>query len=246
MLIQDGVRSFRSDLSSLSCSEGDIIRDIPTTITTSAIPNLLLGDGLYLTTRLFRLVRQTHGRHILVKFPAKKERPDLIKTALVRFSSVFYDDVVERTSGFDNQRFCSYTMQATTDTYAGSSVQVIRVCEYSIKRQSRTSFWIITTDMDLTLAAAREAAHLRWSIENGGFKTWSHLAGTQRLVSHDPITATHFLNCVTTAVVLLMLIRIFLNHSRYQIPPAYQIVHTTIKAWIKLILDALGRAAVFR
>ena len=40
--------------------------------------------------------------------------------------------------------------------------------------------WIVTTDLSLTCGSLREAAHLRWHIENHVFKRISHLAGTKR------------------------------------------------------------------
>ena len=229
----------------------DIIRSIPDVIDEPATPDLLLGDGLYLTAPIFRCVRTVPKRHILVKYPASgcEKRLMLFSATLLRFSSPFHRDAVTRVSGFDSRRLCAYSMAATVDTFAGFPVRVIRVSEEYVKRSGRSaksSFWIVTTDMDLSAEAAREAAHLRWSIENEGFKTLSHLAGTKRMVSHDPITATHFLHCVTAAVVLLALIRIRIEQERRQMPPVYQNARMTGKGWADLILEALWGMPVFR
>ena len=228
-----------------------IIRSISDVVDERAAPDLLLGDGLYLTASIFRCVRTAPKRHILVKYPAsgREKRLMLFSTALLRFSSPLYRDAVTQVSGFDNKRLCEYSLRATVDEFAGYPVRVIHVSERYVKRSVRSaksSFWIVTTDMNLSAEAAREAAHLRWSIENEGFKTLSHLAGTKRMVSHDPITATHFLQCVTAAVVLLTLIRIHLEGAKNQIPPVYRNARMTGKGWAALILEALWGMPVFR
>ena len=46
----------------------------------------------------------------------------------------------------------------------------------------------MTTDLTLDFAEAREAAHLRWQIENNEFKRLSHLAGTKTRYFKDPNT----------------------------------------------------------
>ena len=67
-----------------------------------------------------------------------------------------------------------YTIHAVAEEFADFPVRVLRVSEhYSASQTSRTAqrtFWVATTDMSLSPEAAREAAHLQWTIENGDFR----------------------------------------------------------------------------
>ena len=54
------------------------------------------------------------------------------------------------------------------------------------KKNTHAETWIITTDLSLSFEEAREAAHLRWQIENGEFKRLSHHAGTKTFYFKEP------------------------------------------------------------
>jgi len=69
-------------------------------------------------------------------------------------------------------------MQITTGDFAGYPVQVAHITEYYPKRKKdkHPEAWIVTTDLILSSAELREAAHLRLSKpENNVFKRISHL-----------------------------------------------------------------------
>lgn len=70
----------------------------------------------------------------------------------------------------------------TSDTFADYPVTIAHLVEEYPKRSgnSREEAWIITTDLSLSPREIREAAHVRWSIENDCFKKLSTLAGTKR------------------------------------------------------------------
>ena len=125
-----------------------------------ALPDIIVGDGLYLTTDMFRAVRE-QKRHILVKYPDKrreKER-DIIAGAKIRCNHPkLYDTVIA--SGFDSQRMARVTIKRTVGEYAGYPVQILYITEKYItgSRAGKTcSFWSVTTDMALSPDAAREA-----------------------------------------------------------------------------------------
>ena len=180
------------------------------------LPDVILGDGLYLSQSLFTLVRRTLQRHILVKYPVatdKKPRTHermIIDNAIRRMD---HPDVftIRTERGFDDQRLRHYQIEAVYNEYGDISVQIMRVTEHDCRNpktaEQATQFWIITTDTQLPLAAARELAHLRWSIENGTFKMWSAQAGTKRMTTHHRFTAYNLLCLIAAGVNLLSLIR---------------------------------------
>jgi hypothetical protein len=96
-------------------------------------------------------------------------------------------DAVEQHSGFDSQRWCRWSMKKTSAEFAGYPVNVFLLVEDFPKRQknAHVETWIITTDLTLSFAEAREAAHLRRQIENNEFKRLSHLAGTKTVYFKD-------------------------------------------------------------
>ena len=104
--------------------------------------------------------------------------------------------------------------------YDGIPVQIARVHEGYRKdsRRSNTDFWVITSDFSLTPAEIREAAHIRWSIENDVFKRLNHLSGTKRFRCKSGITCIKFLDILCAVVgaldAFLTSISITLDHER--------------------------------
>ena len=94
---------------------------------------------------------------------------------------------VASASGFDRERWCSWTAEKTSGEFAGFSVEVVRLQERYPKRHRNCNVvtWIVTTDLHLSCREIREAAHLRWQIENNVFKRMSHLCGTKRFWFKD-------------------------------------------------------------
>ena len=62
------------------------------------------------------------------------------------------------------------------------------------------STWIVPTLLSLKGAELREAAHLRWQIENNVFKRLSHLCATKRFWFKHPIPFFNLLRLVAAAV----------------------------------------------
>ncbi len=166
------------------------------------LPQLLSFDGLYLCEPFLHLICAKLKRHILVKFrsvkrdgtPRKHERLLLDRAARYMEHQGFYSDAVQTASGYDYQRSTSYQIEAVPDEWHGVPVLVLRVTE------GKETFWVITSDVHLSLPAAREAAHLRWSIENDEFKRMSYLTGTKRVRTHNKIAAVCLLCCIAMGV----------------------------------------------
>ncbi len=150
-----------------------------------SFPDLILCDSLYFNKKAFTNVR-SKGSHILIK----SSRPD--------FRSVLQDaqfDLEHNTtrefkteSGFDSERMCHWSIKKTSGEFAGYPIQIVHLVEDFSKRtkNKHCECWIVTSDLSLTCRSLREAAHLRWHIENHVFKRISHLAGTKRFYFKDP------------------------------------------------------------
>ncbi len=140
-------------------------------------PNLWLLDGLYFNKNTFCDVRNQHS-HFLIKVEKAHFR-EVLRDAENLFQH-FGGDLEKK--GFDSQRLCSWKIEQTTDTFATYPVQIIHLVEFYPKRKKNRHIecWIITTDLSLSVTEIREAAHLRWQIENNVFKRISHLSATKR------------------------------------------------------------------
>ena len=162
-------------------------------------PNLWLLDGLYFNKTTFCDVRNQHS-HLLIKVEKAKFR-EVLRDAENLFQHFGGDLEKEQ---FDSQRLCSWKIKQTTDTFAGYPVQIIHLVEFYPKRKKNRQIecWIITTDPSLSLEEIREAAHLRWQIENNVFKRISHHAGTKRFYFKDPRAFFNLLHIFFAAMVL--------------------------------------------
>lgn len=151
-------------------------------------PGLWLFDGLYITANTFETVR-SHDAHLLVKCGDNPEFRDILRDAQALFTHASKDvEAIEEDSGYDDERQCRWKMKKTSGEFATYPVHIFFLQEDFPKRKkdSRVEAWIVTTDLSLSPAEAREAAHLRWHIENNVFKRLSHLCGTKRFYFKDP------------------------------------------------------------
>jgi hypothetical protein len=143
--------------------------------------DLLLYDFLAFNAPLIKEARRK-GLHVLIKGSSPEFR-DVLKGALATFDSG-QTDLFKTCSGFDDRRLSAWTLQEISDTFAGFPVRIIRIIEQPAKGQPKVS-WILTTDFTLSPEEIREAAYLRWSIENDVFKRLSAQAGTKRFHAKD-------------------------------------------------------------
>ncbi|MBT3276132.1 MAG: hypothetical protein HN368_23490 [Spirochaetales bacterium] len=151
----------------------------------SCFPDLILCDSLYFNGNMFRKVRGA-GAHILIK----SSNPEF-RAVLQEAQFLFEHDVVEGVetdSGYDSERLWHWSMKKTSGEFAGYPIQIAHLVENYSKRttDALAESWIVSTDFSLSSLSLREAAHLRWHIENNVFKRISHLAGTKRFYFKDP------------------------------------------------------------
>ena len=150
-------------------------------------PTLWLADALYFTTGFFSLIHNDLHAHLLIKCKDPEFR-DVLTDARGLFENASSSiEPIASDTGFDRERWCSWTAEKTSGEFAGFPVQVVRLQEHYPKRSSNKHVvtWIVTTDLYLSCREIREAAHLRRQIENNVFKRMSHLCGTKRFWSKD-------------------------------------------------------------
>jgi hypothetical protein len=156
-------------------------------------PELWLFDALYFNRSTFKTVRDL-GAHLLIKYSSHDDRIDtkLFRDVLEDANRLFAIqspalDPIQQSKGFDPQRQCSWSMKKTSAEFVGYPVNIFLLLEHYPKRKKNkhVEAWIITTDLSLDFAQAREAAHLRWHIENNEFKRLSHLGGTKKVYFKD-------------------------------------------------------------
>lgn len=155
-----------------------MVKAIPDLFPEDRSPDLLLYDYLGFNRSLFSATREAR-MHILVKGGESSFR-EVVNDARALFDAG-REESYERSSGFDPYRLCRWTIEETSDTFAGYSVRVARLIEEPCKGQGKAeTSWIVTTDFSLSAEELQEAAHVRWSIENNVFKKLSGLVKTKR------------------------------------------------------------------
>ena len=159
-----------------------------------AAPQLWLLDPLYFNNSTFKIVRDLQS-HLLIKYTPKEDQEgsklfrDVLEDAAALFAAhTKAIDEIPHAHGFDTERWCDWSMKKVTLEFGGYPVNVFLLIEDypKRKRNSHVETWIITTDLTLSFEEAREAAHLRWQIENNEFKRISHLSGTKKFYFKDP------------------------------------------------------------
>jgi len=168
----------------------------------NSFPNLLLFDSLYFNKPHFDLVRKGLGAHLLIKSSDPSFR-EVLKDADFFFQNKDLVDVpILEKEGFDSVRICSWKIQITSGDFAGYPIQIAHLTEYYPKRKKdkHPEAWIVTTDLSLSPAELREAAHLRWHVENNVFKRISHLSGTKRFYFKDSMPFFNLLRFFFAAI----------------------------------------------
>jgi len=159
----------------------------------AAAPKLWLFDALYFNRSTFTTVRNLDA-HLLIKYSPDDDDAEskLFRDVLQDAKALFAAespaiDPIEQKNGFDSARGCSWSMKKTSAEFAGYPVNIFFLIEDYPKRKknAHVETWIVTTDLTLDFLEGREAAHLRWHIENHEFKRLSHLAGTKTYYFKD-------------------------------------------------------------
>lgn len=151
----------------------------------SHAPRLWLADALYFTCGFFSLIRNELHAHLLIKCGDSEFREVLRDAAALFDNQNPSIERIDSDTDFDEERWCFWTIERTSGEFAGFPVQVARLREHYPKRSRNRHVvtWIVTTNLALSCSEIRQAAHLRWQIENNVFKRMSHLCGTKRFWS---------------------------------------------------------------
>ena len=130
----------------------------------SHAPQLWLADGLYFTVGFFSLVRNDLHAHLLIKCRDPEFREVLYDAAALFDNQSPSIERIDSDTDFDQQRWCSWTIERTSGEFADFPVQVVRLREHYPKRSRNRDVvtWIVTTNLTLSCSEIREAAHLRW------------------------------------------------------------------------------------
>jgi hypothetical protein len=179
-------------------------------------PELLLLDGEYFTRNFFEEVASCNA-HLLIK--SKEPFRDVHQDAQLLFQAKarFPGELIEE-SGFDVEHCCHWSIEITSGEFANVAVQVAHLVEDYPKRKinQHVESWIVTTDLSLLPREIREAAHLRWHVENNVFKRLSKQSGTKRFHFKDPKRFYSLLRLYCAAVALFDMLIAILQRAEEQ------------------------------
>ncbi len=176
--------------------------------------DVVLGDGLYFNAPFFNLTLEELHSDVFVK--TDDARRDVIVDAMGLFRSPLFGaaDGLVRTDGLDVERMCEYQI-CMADGFemegVAEPVSVTWVHEIPLKKGEPIDFWVIFTQrygLTLTSEEARELGHLRWDVENHGFKSLNQTVRTKHLYSHN---STAMLAITILLCVVFTLLQLFLN-----------------------------------
>jgi hypothetical protein len=192
-----------------------LLRQATTTLG-SQFPELLLLDGEYFTKNIFDEVASAKAS-LLIK--SKEPFRDVHQDAQLLFQAKdkFPGDIIEE-SGFDVERCCHWSIEITSGEFADFPVQVAHLVEDYPKRKvdRHVECWIVTTELSLLPREIREAAHLRWHVENNVFKRLSKQSGTKRFHFKDPTRFYSLLRLFCAAVALFDMLIAILQREQKQ------------------------------
>lgn len=150
--------------------------------------DLFLLDGLYKDKKIINLM-VSHQSHALIK--TEETRLNIIKDADGLFTHWGDRPGVEHIEGFDVDRMCEYKLWSCGSfEYPGVSMtmKVAHVREDYIKEDRHEDFWVLCTDESLSGLQLRELGHIRWRIENNGFKALDEQTNCDHVYTHDAHT----------------------------------------------------------
>jgi len=216
------------------------------------LADIVLGDGLYMTQKMFRLCRHELGTHLLVK---TKELDSLLilqdAEALFRVQGEFQREIEHRT-GNDLERNLRYEVWAARGFHhAGfdGELKVARVVTEPLKgKGDRETFWAVTTDLALSAEDMRELAHRRWSIENHGFRALNDAMNSKHVWTRGKNSEEIFEALMLMMILSLMLVVAF--HAQVD-PEAlwkkFRLRRITLRQlaeeWLMTLYDAIALAA---
>ncbi len=200
--------------------------------------DLFIGDGLYYSKHIFRVCIEELKSNLLVK---TTERLNVVKDVEFYIENNAPEVIVEK--GFDEERMCEYTIKVVKEIYSDTiqyPLQVAIITEHYIKpRKGKTdmeTFYVITSDLSLYPFELRYASHLRWRIENNGFKTMNNVMSSKKKKSKDQMC------CINTLWIIFIaynLLNLFIYKNKEALKEISGSIVVTIKYWIKSFYNML-------
>lgn len=206
--------------------------------------DLFLEDGLYYTKNHFEVCIETLKSHLLVK---TSERLNIVKDVEFYIENNAPEVITEK--GFDEERMCEYTIKAVKNIYADTiayPLQAAIITEHYIKSRKNKSdtetFYVITSDLNLSPEEVRYAAHLRWRIENNGFKTLNKIMQSKKKKSKDERCC---INILWIIFIAYNLFNLFLLMNKKELKKISGPTVVTLRYWIKafynmIIIEYIG------
>lgn len=147
--------------------------------------DLFLLDGLYADRYTINLILSNKS-NVLIK--TEETRLMIIQDADSLFRVWKTHDYVNHIVGFDINRLCEYEIwYCDSFLFSGVSktMNVAHVKESYVKTKRQEDFWLLCTDESLNGEQLRELGHIRWRIENNGFKQLTAQTNCDHLYTHD-------------------------------------------------------------
>lgn len=147
----------------------------------------VLDDGLYANEPYWVTCDEVGVKAVVKLKPEEADRLLILKDARGLFDASKRLPGVEYVEGMDTHRGCAYHVWAVGDlewSTSGRRLKVARVREKWLKGpyQGQTlEFWVISQDPTLDAVTLRRLAHLRWFIENNGFRAFNEQAHTKHV-----------------------------------------------------------------
>lgn len=149
--------------------------------------DLALFDGLYANEPIWAACEEIGTCAVVKLKPEEADRLLILKDARGLFNAPKLPPGVEYVKGVDKVRGCRFEVWAVADlewSGTGRRLKVARVREKWLKgpyKGQTLEFWVISQDPTLDALALRHLAHLRWFIENNGFKALNEQAHTKHV-----------------------------------------------------------------
>lgn len=153
--------------------------------------DLVMGDGLYANEPFFATCEKVEAKAVVKLKPEEADRLLILKDARGLFDAPKPMVGVEHVEGVDRVRGCRYEVWAVADlewSTSGRRLKVARVREKWLKGPDKgqtLDFWVISQDPTLDALALRRLAHLRWFIENKGFKGLNEQAHSKHVFRRE-------------------------------------------------------------
>ena len=179
---------------------------------------------MYFNAPFFRLCLEELHSDVLVKTDDAHREVIVDAMGLFQAPPGTVDGIV-CAEATDAQRLCVYQMWMADGFVmdgVDEPVAVVWVHESYPKKTLTVDFWVIFTQRygpGLTIEDARELGHLRWDVENGGFKEFNQKIKSKHLYSHDTtaMTAIELLLCL-----IFIVLQVFLHQVWEMVWRAYR------------------------